>query len=126
MSSLYLVKWKEAKKMFKSFRFEAKQSEKTYISFRLEAKWKNHKRNEAKQKILGSETKQKYGVFVSLWLEAKFFFFFHVSVRNGSRFASFRFEAKKFMKRNRHTLLRTERDFKISKYISVNSKYKTR
>jgi hypothetical protein len=57
--------------MFKSFRFEAKQSEKTFISFSLEAKRKNHKRNEAKLKIFGSETKRKYGVFISLWLEAK-------------------------------------------------------
>jgi hypothetical protein len=47
--------------MFKSFCFEAKQSEKTLISFRLEAK----------RNIFGSETKRKYGVFISLWSEAK-------------------------------------------------------
>jgi hypothetical protein len=57
--------------MFKSFRFVAKQSEKTFISFHLEAKQKNKKRNEAKQKIFGSETKRKYCVFILLWLEAK-------------------------------------------------------
>jgi hypothetical protein len=57
--------------MFKSFHFDAKQSEKTFISFRLEAKRKNYKRNEAKLKIFESETKRKYGVFISLWLEAK-------------------------------------------------------
>jgi hypothetical protein len=50
---------------------KAKQSEKTFISFRLEAKQKNQTRNEAKRKIFGSETKRKYGVFISLWLKAK-------------------------------------------------------
>jgi hypothetical protein len=53
------VKRKEVKKMFKSFRFEAKQSKKMFILFRLEAKRKNHKRHEAKRKMFGSETKQK-------------------------------------------------------------------
>jgi hypothetical protein len=99
--------------MFRSFRFEAKQSEKAFISFFLEAKQKNLKRNDAKRKIFGSETKQKYSVFISLWLEvknskrneAKKKKNVHVSVRNRSRFASFRFEAKKFLKRNRRTLL---------------------
>ncbi len=57
--------------MFKSFHFDAKQSEKTFISFRLEAKRKNHKRNEAKRKIFGSETKQKNGVFISLGWKRK-------------------------------------------------------
>jgi hypothetical protein len=57
--------------MFKSFGFEAKQSEKTFISFRVKAKRKNQMRNEAKRKLFGSETKRKYGVFISLWLEAK-------------------------------------------------------
>ncbi len=57
--------------MFISFRFEAKQNQKTFISFRLEAKRKNQKRNEAKRKDFGSEKKRKYGVFISLWLEAK-------------------------------------------------------
>jgi hypothetical protein len=57
--------------MFISFCFEAKRSKKTFISFRLEAKPKNQKRNEAKRKIFGSETKRKYGVFISLWLKAK-------------------------------------------------------
>ncbi len=102
--------------MFSSFRFEAKQSEKTFISFRLEAKRKNRKRNEAKRKIFGNETKRNYGVLISLWMEAKNskrkeaklsekkIDFFRVSVRNGSRFASFRFEAKTFLKRNRRTL----------------------
>jgi hypothetical protein len=37
----------------------------------LKAKRKNQKRNEAKRKLFGSETKRKYGVFISLWLEAK-------------------------------------------------------
>jgi hypothetical protein len=50
--------------MLISFRFEVKQSEKTFIPFHLEAKRKNQKRNEAKRKIFGSETKQKYGVFI--------------------------------------------------------------
>jgi hypothetical protein len=105
------------KKMFSSFRFKAKQSEKTFISFRLEAKRKNRKRNEAKQKNFGHETKRKYGLLISLWLEAKnskrkeakFFLFFSRErakcKRNGSRFALFRFEAKKFLKRNRSTLV---------------------
>jgi hypothetical protein len=57
--------------MFSSFRFEAKQSEETFISFRLEAKRKNRKRNQAKPKKLGRETKRKYGLLISLWLEAK-------------------------------------------------------
>jgi hypothetical protein len=59
------------KKIFSSFRFEAKQSEKTFISFRLGAKRKNRKRNEAKRKNVGRETKRKYGLLISLWLEAK-------------------------------------------------------
>jgi hypothetical protein len=59
------------KKMFSSFCFEAKQSEKTFISFRLEAKRKNRKRNEAKRKNFGCETRRKYGLLISLWLEAK-------------------------------------------------------
>jgi hypothetical protein len=37
----------------------------------LKAKRKNQKQNEAKRKHFGSETKRKYGVFISLWLEAK-------------------------------------------------------
>jgi hypothetical protein len=56
------VKWKEAKQMFISFRFEAKQGEKRF---------RNQKQNEAKRKIFGSETKRKYGVFVSHWLKTK-------------------------------------------------------
>jgi hypothetical protein len=107
--------------MFISFRFEAKQNKKTFFSFRLGAKRKNQKQNEAKQQILGSKTKRKYGVFVSLWVESekfeakrskmkrkKNYFFSHERakrMRNGSRFASFRFEAKKCLKRNRRTLL---------------------
>jgi hypothetical protein len=105
------------KKMFSSFRFKAKQSEKTFISFRLEAKQKNQKRNEAKRKNFGRETKRKYDLLISLWLEAKnlkwneakknLFFSRERAkrMRNGSRFASFRFEAKKFLKRNRRTLV---------------------
>jgi hypothetical protein len=62
---------KRSEKMIISFRFEAKQSEKTLISFGLEVKQKNQKRNETKRKIFGSETKRKYGVFISLWLKAK-------------------------------------------------------
>jgi hypothetical protein len=59
------------KKIFSSFRFEAKQSEKKFISFRLEAKRKNQRRNEAKRKNFGRETKRKYGLLISLWLEVK-------------------------------------------------------
>jgi hypothetical protein len=58
------------------------------------------KRNEK----IGSETKQKYAVLISLWFEVKNskqkevkkkLFFVRVSVRNESRFTSFHFEAKK-------------------------------
>jgi hypothetical protein len=73
--------------MFKSFRFEAKQSENTVYLFRFGWKQKilsEKKRNEAKKKISRERAKR---------------------MRNGSRFASFRFEAKKFLKRNRRTLV---------------------
>jgi hypothetical protein len=91
---------KQSEKTFISFRFEAKQSEKMFISFRFEAKRKNRKRNEAKRNIFESETKRKYAVIISLWSDAKFFFVFSRErakhMQNGSRFASFRFEAKHF------------------------------
>jgi hypothetical protein len=88
-----------------------KQSKKTFISFRIEAKRKDWKRDEAKRKKFGSETKRKYALLISLWSEAKnskrnkakksektFFFSRERAkrMRNGSRFASFRFEAKHF------------------------------
>jgi hypothetical protein len=57
--------------MFKSFGFEAKQSKKTFILFRLKAKRKNQKQNKAKRKLFGSETKRKYGVFISLCWKRK-------------------------------------------------------
>jgi hypothetical protein len=66
---------KRSKKTFIFFRFEAKQSEKTFILFRCEAKQreKHLKRNkksgsETKQnkKFVGSETKRKYCVLISL------------------------------------------------------------
>jgi hypothetical protein len=77
---------------------------------------KNRKRNEAKRKIVGSKTKRKYGVLISLLVEAKnskrkeakkliFSRERAKRMRNGSRFASFRFETKTFLKRNRHTLI---------------------
>jgi hypothetical protein len=76
---------------------------------------KNQKRNEAKRQIFGSKTKRKYSVFLSLWLEAKNSKRNEVKkkkisrerakrMRNGSGFASFRFEAKQIFKRNRRTL----------------------
>jgi hypothetical protein len=60
------------------------------------------KTSEAKRKNLGSETKRKYALLISLWSEAKRSeknFFLHERVKrmqNGSRFASFCFEAKFF------------------------------
>jgi hypothetical protein len=82
--------------------------------FALEGSF-DHKQNEAKRKIFGSETKRKYGVFISLWLEAK------NSKRNEAKknkiFSrerakriSFRIVSlwsEKFLKQNRHTLLAT-------------------
>jgi hypothetical protein len=83
-----------------------------------------------KRKNIGSETKRKYALLISLWSEAKnskrneakrseknFFFSRERAkrMRNGSRFASFRFEAKNFFLRNRRTLLRGKgRDKKLS------------
>ncbi len=96
------MKWKEAKNVyFVSLRSKTKR--KTLILFRFEAKQINRKRNKAKRKIFESETKRKYAVLVSLWSEAKFFFFSRECakhMRNGSRFASFRFEAQNFFLRN--------------------------
>jgi hypothetical protein len=75
-----------------------KFSEKTFISFCFEAKRTN----------FGSKTKRKYALLISLWseaknlkqIEAKKNFSFSRKrakrMRNGSRFASFRFEAKIF------------------------------
>jgi hypothetical protein len=68
---------------------EAKKSENTVYLFRFGWKRKirsEKKRNEAKKKINFSCERAK-------------------RMRNGSRFASFRFEAKKFLKRNRRTLI---------------------
>jgi hypothetical protein len=82
-----------------------------FISFRIEVKRKDWKQNEAKQKNYESKTKRKYALLISLWAEAKnskrneakrsekksFFSRQRAKhIRNGSRFASFRFEAKKF------------------------------
>jgi hypothetical protein len=67
------------------------------------------KRKQNEKEVNRSETnnfwkrnKAKYTLLISLWSDAKNskrkeakFFFFRVSVRNGSHFASFRFEAKK-------------------------------
>jgi hypothetical protein len=64
------------------------EANKLFFSFRFEAK--NLKRNEAK-------TSEKIGSLISLE-QAK-------TKRNESRFASFRFEAKKIFKRNRRTLI---------------------
>jgi hypothetical protein len=69
---------------------EAKQSENAVSLFRFG--WKRKIRSEKKRN------------------EAKFFFFLRERAKrmgNGSRFASFRFEAKKFLKRNRRTLVLT-------------------
>jgi hypothetical protein len=68
---------------------EAKRSENTQFFFSLRSETKNLKRNEAK-------TSEKNGLLFSLE-HAK-------TKRNESRFASFRFEAKKIFKRNRRTL----------------------
>jgi hypothetical protein len=84
-----------------------KRSDKTFISFRFEAK----------RKIFVSKTKRKKALLISLWSEAKnlkrkeakknLFFSSERAkrMRNGSGFALFRFEAKKFFLRNRRTLL---------------------
>jgi hypothetical protein len=67
---------------------EAKQSENTVYLFRFGWKRKirsEKKRNEAKKKKISRECAKR--------------------MRNGSRFASFRFEAKKFLKRNWRTLV---------------------
>ncbi len=84
-----------------------KQSEKTFISFRIEAKRKDWKRNEK----IGSETKKlfkqnkakirsiNFALVVSEKFEAKWSEKKRERknrMRNGSRFASFRFEAKNF------------------------------
>jgi hypothetical protein len=51
---------------------QSETKQKTFILFRFEAKRKKiRKRNEAKWKLFGSETKRKYGVLISLWLDAK-------------------------------------------------------
>jgi hypothetical protein len=102
---------------FVSLRSETKQ--KTFILFRFEAKRTNLKRNEAKWKILeASKAKIKirsinFALVRSkkFELKAKKKIFFHASVRNGSRFAPFRFEAKKFYLQNRRTLLEKTSSF---------------
>jgi hypothetical protein len=79
-----------------------KRSEKTFILFRFEAK----------PKSFISETKRNKALLISLWSEAKnskrkkIFFSRERAkrMRNGSRFASFRFEAKNFFLQNRRTL----------------------
>ncbi len=87
------MKWKEAKKMFISFRFEAKQSEKTFISFRLEAKQKIRSKTKRNEKFLEAKQSEntvylfRFGWKRKIWSEkkrneAKKIFFFRVSVRN--------------------------------------------
>ncbi len=105
---------KRSEKTFISFHFEAKQSEKNVYFVSL---WSETKRSEAKRKMFGSKIKRKYALLILLWSEAKnskrneakkkFSFSRERAkrMRNGSRFASFRFEAKKFFLRNRRTLL---------------------
>jgi hypothetical protein len=101
--------------MFKLFRFEAKQSQKFFFFVSLRSETKNQKRNEkfleAKQskytvylfrfgwkRKIRSEKKQNEAKKKKCSCErAK-------RMRNESRFASFRFEAKKILKRNRRTL----------------------
>jgi hypothetical protein len=78
------------------FRFTLKRKEK--IGSETNKFWK---RNKAKIRsinfaLVGSEKFEAK--------RSKKINFFHVSVRNGSRFASFRFEAKNFFLRNRRTL----------------------
>jgi hypothetical protein len=46
-----------------------KKKKKPFISFRFKAKRKNWKRN--KRQIIGSETKRKNAILISLCLEAK-------------------------------------------------------
>ncbi len=90
----------------------------------LKAKRKNQKRNEAKRKLFGSEKAKIRCIYFALVGSEKFeakrsemkrknkkFFSRERAkrMRNGSRFASFRFEAKKILKRNRRTLLMTAR-----------------
>jgi hypothetical protein len=79
------LKQKDAKRNLE----EAKRSEKICFFFSLRSETKNLKRNEAK-------TSEKIGPLFSLE-HAK-------TKRNESRFASFRFQAKKNFKRNRRTL----------------------
>jgi hypothetical protein len=67
---------------------EAKQSENTVYLFCFG--WKRKIRSEMKRKNNNFFSRER----------AK-------RMRNGSRFASFRFEAKKFLKRNRRTLVGT-------------------
>jgi hypothetical protein len=69
---------------------ETKRSEKSFFFFSLRSETKNLKRNEAK-------TSEKLSPLFSLE-HAK-------TKRNESRFASFRFEAKKKFKQNRRTLV---------------------
>jgi ABC-type transporter MlaC component len=80
-----------------------------FISFRFEAKRKDRKLIEAKQKMFGSEIKQKYALLISLWSEAKNSkrnkakrsekknFVFHVTVRNACKtdLVSLRFALKR-------------------------------
>jgi hypothetical protein len=93
-------------------------AQKRLFRFALKRKGKigsETKRNEAKRKNFGSKTKRKYALLISFWSEAKssekkrekkFVFSreFAKCMRNGSRFASLRFEATNFFLRNRRTL----------------------
>ncbi len=107
------------KKHLFCFALKRNKAKKHFFCFALKRDEKigsETKRSEAKRKIFGSETKRKYALLISLRSEAKNLkrkeakisekkiFIFHVSVRNGSRFAWFRFEAKTFFLRNRRTL----------------------
>ncbi len=107
------MKWKESKKCL--FCFEAKQSEKTFISFRFEAKRQNRKRNVAKQNIFSKRNRAKIRCIDFALVRCEKFDAKRSEIclfsrerakriRNGSRFASFCFEAKKFCFQNRRTL----------------------
>jgi hypothetical protein len=109
------VKWKEAKKcLFRSLRSETKWKNVYFVSLRsetkkLEAKWsetkKFWKRNKAKMRCIDfALVKIEKFVSKNSEMKRKKIFVFRMSVRNGSRFASFRFEAKNCLKRNRRTL----------------------
>jgi hypothetical protein len=95
--------------MFSSFRFEAKRTNwKRKEKFAEAKQAKKLKRNE---KLLEAKQSKKccfnFALVGSKNFEAKEanFFLICVSVRNGSSFISFRFEAKQFYLRNQRTLI---------------------